>query len=418
MTGSSLSSATETIHGPLRDEAALESLFRSHFSGLCEEARVPLGEGAASAAPRVVEAVFRQAWEDRAQIASDADLTTYLHEAVKRSAARELSRRAAAHHLGGSATGGGHHATTAPDVDQSWSHLAKLLHPEATRAEAAAYTEQRRHEAAEHVGDLSKPRSWKLTVAIIVVAAAMAGGVLWWLTRLGTDRAVTRALASSEARPLIASNGQTATVTLDDSTKVMLGAGSKLIIPKMFNEEMRAVKIEGAARFIVAPGNPLPFEIRAGNAAIIATGTTIVVRAYPNDPLVTVQVPEGRVTVRVDKELRPLATGQALAIESNGTMRNPTPAELAVGTNWTGRRVTMERQLRDVVAEINRWYGVEIKVPEVKALDKPASVDAPLDSLRVAIAQVEKSADVEFAYEGQTMVFRTKKAAPAAKAKK
>jgi ferric-dicitrate binding protein FerR (iron transport regulator) len=410
MTGSSVSNSPETIGGPLRDEAALEGLFRTHFSGLCEEARDHLGETASSAAPKVVEAAFRQAWDERTHIASEADLTAFLHESVRRSAARELSRRAAAHHLGGAATGAGHHATSAPDVDQAWSHLTRQLHPEATRADAQAYAEKLRHEAAEHVGDLSKPNSWRIPVIIGVVGAVIAGGALWWATQLGADRVVSRALSSSEARPLIASNGQTGTLTLADSTRVMLGAGSKLIVPPLFNEQYRAVKVEGAARFNVAPGNPLPFEIRAGNAAVIATGTTIIVRAYPNDPVVTVRVPEGTATVKVGKEQRSLSAGRALVIENNGTMREPTPAELAVGTNWTNRRVTMTRELRDIVQELNRWYGTDIKVPELKALQRPASVDAPLDSLRVAIAQVENSADVTFGYEGQTMVFRTKKA--------
>ena len=49
MTGSSLSSA-ETTSGPLRDEAALESHFRTHFSALSAEAKSHLGESAASAA--------------------------------------------------------------------------------------------------------------------------------------------------------------------------------------------------------------------------------------------------------------------------------------------------------------------------------------------------------------------------------
>ena len=418
MTGSSVSHPPETIDGPLRDEATLERLFRTHFSSLCEEARGHLGEGASSAAPKVVESAFRQAWDDRASIASDADLTAYLHDMVRRCAARELSRRAAAHHLGGAAPGAGHHATPVTDVDQAWAHLTRQIHPEATRAEAQAYAEKLRHEAAEHVGDLSKPGSWRIPVLIGVVGAVIAGAAMWYFTQLGADRAVTRALASSEARPLNAANGQTGTLTLDDSTKVMLGAGSKLIIPKMFNEQMRAVKIEGAARFTVAPGNALPFEIRAGNAAIIATGTTITVRAYPNDPVVTVRVPEGTATVKVDKQERPLSTGQALVIESNGTMREPTPAELGVATNWTNRRVTVARKLVDVVAELNRWYGTDIKVPELKAHDRPASVDAPLDSLRVAIAQVENSAGVTFGYEGQTMVFRMKKDSTAAKPKK
>jgi ferric-dicitrate binding protein FerR (iron transport regulator) len=410
MVGSSLSNAPETIDGPLRDEATLERLFRTHFSSLCDEARDHLGESAASAAPKVVESAFRQAWDDRAHIATEADLTVYLHDMVRRCAARELSRRAAAHHLGGAAPAAAHHATSAPDVDQAWAHLTRHLHPEANRAEAQAYAEKLRHEAAEHVGDLSKPRSWRIPVALGIVGAALAGGAMWWVTRLGADAAVTRALASSEARPLAAANGRTGTLTLADSTQVMLGAGSKLIVPKFFNEQMRAVKIEGAARFTVAPGNSLPFEIRAGNAAVIATGTTIIVRAYPNDPVVTVRVPEGTAVVKVNEEERSLAAGQSVVIETNGTMREPTPAELAVGTNWINRRVTVARPLRDVVQEINRWYGVDIKVPEIKAHDRPASIDAPLDSLRVAIGQVEKTADVTFGYEGQTMVFRMKKA--------
>jgi ferric-dicitrate binding protein FerR (iron transport regulator) len=421
MTGSSVSSGSDTIVGPLRDEAALERLFRAHFSALCAEAKGHLGEEAASAAPKVVEAAFRQAWDDREHIASEADLTAYLHEAVRRTSARELSRRAGARHLaaGAHATGAHHASNAEPDVDQSWHHLTRLLHPEEVRAEAQAYTEQLRHHAAEHVGDLSKPRSWKVPVFIGILAAVIAGAGMWYLTQLGADRAVTRALNSSEARTLIAQPGQTGKLTLDDSTRVMFGAGSKLTIPKEFNTEIRAVKIDGAGRFSVAPNAKLPFEIRAGNAAIVATGTTITARAYPNDPFVIVKVDSGTATVRVDKQVHPLTADQALLIEPNGTTRTPNASELALGTAWVNRRIVISRQLRDVVAEMNRWLGTEIKVPELKALDTPAKVDAPMDSMRVAIGQVEQSTGLEFAYEGpnNVMVFRTKKAGADTKAK-
>src|SRR4030095_13482932 len=99
MTGSSLSNAAETIVGPLRDEAALERLFRTHFTALCAEAKSHLGADAAPAAPKVVEASFRQAWDDRANIASEADLATYLHETVRRTAARGAGCRAREGHL-------------------------------------------------------------------------------------------------------------------------------------------------------------------------------------------------------------------------------------------------------------------------------------------------------------------------------
>ena len=420
MTGPSVSSASEAGAGPLRDEAALERLFRAHFSSLCAEAKGHLGEEAASSAPKVVESAFRQAWDDREQIVSEADLGSYLHDAVRRCAARELSRRAGARHLAVGGKAAAHHAAaTGPDVDQSWQHLTRQLHPEAVRAEAQAYSEQRRHHAAEHVGDLSKPRSWKVPVFIGIAAAAIAGAAMWYLTQLGADRAVTRALDSSEAHAITSQPGQTGKLTLDDSTRVLLGAGSKLTIPKGFNTEIRAVKIDGAARFSVASGT-LPFEIRARNAAVVATGTTITARAYPNDPFTIVQVDSGSATVRVEKQEHPLAAGQALLIEHNGNTRTPNADELALGTGWTNRRIAISAQLRDVVAEINRWLGTEIKVPELKALDTPAKVNAPMDSMRVAIGQVEQTSGLEFAYEGpnNVMVFRTKKpGAPDPKAK-
>jgi ferric-dicitrate binding protein FerR (iron transport regulator) len=411
MSGSSLSSAPDSIGGPLRDEASLERLFRAHFSALCDEARTHLGDAAASSAPKVVEAAFRHAWDDREHIATEPDLEAFLHEAVRHTAARELSRRAGARHLAGASSGAGHHTAQVADVDQAWAHLTRQIHPETGRAEAQAYTEQLRHHAAEHVGDLSKPRSWKVPVLIGVLAVALVGAAMWWLSGVGTDRVVTRALSSSEARSLTAAPGQVGNVTLDDSTRVTLAPGSKLTIPRQFPEEMRAVKIEGAARFVVAPGNAQPFEIRAGDAAVIATGTTIVVRAYPSDDYVTVRLREGQAKLRVAEEEQVLATGSGIVLESGDRIRAATPAELAEAANWTERRVTMARELRDVVAEINRWYGVDIKVPEIKALDRPAKVDAPLDSMRVAIAQVEQSADVTFGYEGQSMVFKMKKAA-------
>ena len=420
MTESSVSSAPEIV-GPLRDEAALERLFRAHYSALCAEAKGHLGEEAAGAAPKVVEASFRHAWDDREQIASEADLANYLHEAVRRTAARELSRRAGARHLSHGASTGAHHATASmpTDVDTAWQHLTKQLHPETGRAEAQAYSEQLRHHAAEHVGDLSKARSWKVPIFIFLVAAALAAGGMWYLTRLGADRAVTRALDSSEARTLSAQPGQTARLTLDDSTRVTFGAGSKLTIPKEFNVQLRAVKIDGAGRFTVAPGNPLPFEIRAGRAAVIATGTTITARAYPNDPFAIVVVDSGSATVKVDKQVQQLTGGQALLIQPDGKTRTPNADELALGTAWANRRIVISGQLRNVVEEMNRWLGTEIKVPELKALDTPAKVDAPMDSMRVAIGQVEQSSGLEFAYEGPSnvMVFRTKKGGADAKKK-
>jgi hypothetical protein len=65
-----------------------------------------------------------------------------------------------------------------------------------------------------------------------------------------------------------------------------------------------------------------------------------------------------------------------------------------------------------------------VKVPDKPLLDRPTSIDAPLDSAMLAIKQIEQSANVKFAYEGQNKVLRdapksaSKAAAPKPTAKK
>ena len=55
---------------------------------------------------------------------------------------------------------------------------------------------------------------------------------------------------------------------------------------------------------------------------------------------------------------------------------------------------------------LTRWFNLDIKIPDSKILDRKTTVTVALDSSRAAIAQVEKTANVKFAYEGDSKVFR------------
>jgi len=70
---------------------------------------------------------------------------------------------------------------------------------------------------------------------------------------------------------------------------------------------------------------------------------------------------------------------------------------------------------------LTRWFNYDVKVIDPPLFEREASFDVPLDSSRLAISQVEKSANVKFAYEGETKVFRDASgkapAKPAAKKK-
>ena len=394
---------------PLSDPRSLEQYFRSHFSDLATEAKAQLDD-AGSAAPRVVEGAFRHAWEERERILTPQDLDDFLHEEVRHGAAREKSRRASLHRhdARGAAKATAAHATTTIDVDQSWTHLSHTLHfvPDETSTDhAQEVAALLRHDAAGHVAEMAKKRSWKVPIAIVIAAAAVVGYGIYYVDRLGDEGAVTGALNSADARTHVANTGQLAIVTLDDGTKVLLSPETKLIVPKQFGDLMRAVKLEGEATFTVAPGKARPFEIRGGNTSTTVTGTVLTVRAFPAESSVVVALKEGSANVKVGDTIRVVKAGQALFVKGK-TLRDPTPLELQEATTWNDNKLTIaNRQLREVLPLLKRWYGLDIKVVDTKLLDRPVTLQASLDSPKEAYTGVEQSANVKFGYEGKTMVF-------------
>jgi ferric-dicitrate binding protein FerR (iron transport regulator) len=183
---------------------------------------------------------------------------------------------------------------------------------------------------------------------------------------------------------------------------------------------MRAVKLDGEATFTVAPGRSRAFELRAGNnAKVVVTGTVLTVRSFSSESTVVVFLKEGSAGVsRVGSRdtARVVTAGHALVIPKSGAMRQPTGPELEEATSWNDHTLTVaNRQLRDALPQLRRWYGIDIKVPDLPLLDRPVTIQASLDSPKEAITAIEQSANVKFGYDDKTMVFRDAK--PASKTK-
>ncbi len=405
---------------PLPDERALERVFRSHYSALAEEAKKHLKD-APSAAPHVVEGLFLSAWAGREEFKTTKELEDFLHGEVVHAAARELSRRASAHHFGGTGSHGAAHTERPVNVDQSWQHILRTLHPD-TKAAANAVAEHSRHDTAHHVADLGKRRSYVVPIIIGVIAIAAALGISWWLNQASHEGAILSTLTSASARPHQTGPGQYAMVNLDDGSKITLAPQSKLVVPEHFGNDLRVVSLQGAAKIDIAPGVKAPFEVRAENAVIDVAGGSFVVRADTSDTAMVVAVKGDSATVRLGtdpkKNLHPIAAGAALRVTTGGQVSTPTADQLAEATTWADSTVTIAHEsLRDALVELRRWYGTHIVVLDSSLLTRDISIQAPTTSSTDAIAAVERSGNVKFDYEGQTMVFRDAPAAPAVKAK-
>jgi ferric-dicitrate binding protein FerR (iron transport regulator) len=405
---SSVSTATV-----LSDESALRRVFDAEYQKLITSARTQLGE-AASHATRIVECAFVDAWGQRASIKSSQDLNAFLASEVQRGSARALSRRAAAHRFG---THGGRDevqltghssASAAADADRSWAEVTKAIHSTGPSADAhLAAATAGRHEAAAHMKSVAKKTNWTIPIVVGVLVIAVVAVGIRYLDRLGADDAAVQPVMSNALQPLVASSsGQIGSLNLADGTKMRIGPETKVFIADGFPTKFRAVRVEGTAFFDVAPNQPLPLRVVLKKGQVIATGTKFVVSGYANDSAFMVLVREGSVTVKSDKLSSSLTANQTATIRGS-TSETPTEAQRAEAFGWVDNQFSMtDKPLRDVMEGLVRWFNLDIKIPDSKILDRKTTVSVALDSSRAAIAQVEKTANVKFAYEGESKVFR------------
>jgi ferric-dicitrate binding protein FerR (iron transport regulator) len=410
--GGALSGSSNSLTPFLADEAALRRIFDADYSSYVVSAKSQLGD-AASQAPRVVEAAFISAWAQRPALQNAEQVKAFLADEVHHGASRALSRRAAAHRFGthgGRDSGNtGSHATASDEVnaERSWEQITRAIHTDGSGQQAhAAAADAGRHEAASHMKSVGKGQSWVVPVLIGVVALAISIAGVMYTSRLGEDDAMISATNNAGIQPIASSPGQIGSLTLRDGTKMRIGPETKVFIPDEFPTKIRAIKVEGTAEFDVAKGQTLPFRVVVNRNHVIATGTNFIVYGYPGDSSVLVQVREGSVTVKSGKQSSVVSANQTL-FANRSTQRAPTDDERALAFGWPDGRIAVEhKQLRDVVAQLTRWFNLDIKVPDLKLLDRQAGFNVSLDSSRAAITQVEKSANVKFAYEGESKIFR------------
>jgi len=393
------------------DERSLERLFRESFPTLTQEAAEKLDERAGAA--RVVEGAFKLLWEQRASFETPEALERFLHNTVAECAVRENKRRATLHRF----EAGAHVHTTArpkhePTVDEAWNHLAAALHavdsPEAHAAARAQASHLYKHDAAAHVASIGKRRVPVGLIALGAVVAALVATPLFWMERSSTEAAAKRALNSADVRVVSTLIGQQAAVTLLDGSKASIGADTKLVIAPDFGTTVRALKLEGAALFTVAPNHKHEFHVRTGDNSVTATGTTFSVYAYPDDEMMIVSVREGAVRVKAGKETRDVAASKGLVVTKGGEMRDASASELEEALAWTQNKVVIvDRPLRAAIKQMARWYALDLGVTDSSLLNRPVTVRADLQSSRDAISALEKSGKLAFGYdEDRKMVLR------------
>ena len=188
---------------------------------------------------------------------------------------------------------------------------------------------------------------------------------------------------------------------LSDGTRIWMNAESTLRYPTSFVKEKREVFLEGEAFFEVAKDVRHPFIVHTDRHAVEVLGTSFNISAYPDYKVYTT-LAEGRIKVSTSKISVILNPDQQAIIEPDDEdiVTRDVPAYLF--TSWAkGNYEFRNTSLEEIVAQLSRWYNVDICFRNESLKHKRfAGIIFRDEELNFAIEVIEKVSDVHFIREG------------------
>lgn len=156
-------------------------------------------------------------------------------------------------------------------------------------------------------------------------------------------------------------------ITLADGSVVKLHSGSSLTYPKHFGDT-RELTLKGEAFFEVAKDSLRPFIVHTGKVSTQALGTSFNISYENKDSTISIALATGLVKVAHNsaddtRQLALLQPGQQLIYHKQAKSFKVSDFDREKVLSWKeGVLHFNDASLSEVVEELERWYGVQIKV--------------------------------------------------------
>ena len=203
---------------------------------------------------------------------------------------------------------------------------------------------------------------------------------------------------------LVIPKGGEFAIVLADGTKIWLNADTRLKYPTFFSGDTREVELEGEAYFEVQHDEKMPFIVKTSKSDIRVYGTSFNVKAYPDDSFQKTTLEEGSIGLRVnDQEFKLVPNQQAVLNTANEV--NIIKINARQQSVWRhGRFLFDNENLEDIMAQLARWYDVNIFFTgaKVKNLHFSGEIDRYEDIERV-LHMIELTTNISFTINGKTI---------------
>lgn len=234
------------------------------------------------------------------------------------------------------------------------------------------------------------PRDVRRIAWLAAAGIVIAGALGWQATRGQTDERVVTTAA-----------GERIIIRLADSSVITLGPLSTV---RYSMKDQRRVALDGLASFVVVHDTARPFVVTARNAVATDLGTEFVVRAYATDSVVDVAVKSGIVALTGASSTQPveLRANELGRVHVNGAATRGASADARLA--WIdGRLVFDDASLREVAAEVSRWFDVDVRLGEGPLANRRVSATYTSPTLDGVLEALTASLDVRITRTGRTI---------------
>jgi transmembrane sensor len=237
---------------------------------------------------------------------------------------------------------------TAAQSDRMWAAIEEEIEPAPTPTVSWAARLKSAWRA------LVRPPARRWVAAALVLVGLMAA---WFFVAPSGPERVARAEAEIQ------------TYVTPGSTTVQLRPHSTLY--RVPGDTVVAYRLDGEAYFAVASGRDRPFEVVTDEARVRVLGTRFNVRSWGAGTEVfldegTVQL-SGRTSAARSAQtpvVRRLAPGQQATAFADGRVSRPASARRLTQVGWLRQTLVLDqRPLREVVAELEQHYAIQVTIP-------------------------------------------------------
>jgi transmembrane sensor len=196
---------------------------------------------------------------------------------------------------------------------------------------------------------------------------------------------------------------QVVTLTLADGTSVWLNAESSLRYPVAFPTGERKVEITGEAYFEVAKDPKKIFRVTTNGTVTEVLGTHFNVNGYNSEGDTRVTLLEGAVAISNKSTRKLLAPDQQAGLHASGDIVISRKVDLEAVMAWKNGFFSLNNaDIQTIMAQISRWYNVEIVYEGVQRPISFSGVVSRRSNASVLLDAMAMTRTVKFRMEAAT----------------